>query len=84
MQLQFVNNKDIIRAEESVLVKHKRNIQSVSRNLENFVEQLKQKYNAILFRMLYHNILAVLGRSILKQLKYKKEKKNWKYYSLKC
>ena len=32
----------------------------LSRNHENLVEQLKHKCGIILFRMLYHNIIAVL------------------------
>ena len=66
VQCQFVNNKDKTRAEESTLkinlVEHKRNIQILSRNHANFVQQLKYKDGAILFRMLYDNILTVLRR----------------------
>ena len=50
------------------------NLQVLSRNHENFVEQLKHKYGVILFRMLYHNILAVLPRANLEQLKHKNNK----------
>ena len=75
---QFVNTKDKARAKESILkwnlVEHKRNIQILSRNHENFVEQLKHKSGITLFRMLYINILAVLRRSDLDQLKRKNNK----------
>ena len=50
------------------------NLQVLSRNHENFVEQLKHKYGVILFRMLYHNIVAVLRRANLEQLKHKNNK----------
>ena len=50
------------------------NLQVLSRNHENFVEQLKHKYGVILFRMLYHNIVAVLRRTNLEQLKHKNNK----------
>ena len=66
LQGQFVNNKGKTKAEESTLkinlVEHKRNMQILSRNHANFVQQLKHKDGAILFRMLYHNILTVLRR----------------------
>ena len=78
MQGQFVNIKDKTSAEESILksnlVEHKRNIQILSRNHENFVEQLNHKYGVILLRMLYLNILAVLRKSNLEQLKRKNNK----------
>ena len=75
---QFINSKDKTRVEESIfksnLVEHKRNIQILSKNHENFVEQLKHRYGVILFRMLYLNILAVLRKSDLEQLKRKNNK----------
>ena len=43
----------------------------LSRNNENFVEQLKHRYGVILFKMLYHDILAILWISNLEQLKRK-------------
>ena len=50
------------------------NLQVLSRNHEKFVEQLKHKYGVILLRMLYHNIVAVLRRTNLEQLKRKNNK----------
>ena len=56
------------RAEESILdnnlVEHKRNVQILSRNHENFE---KRKYGVILYRMIYLNILAVLRRAVKTQ-----------------
>ena len=78
VQDQFVNNKDKTRSEESILksnlVAHKRNIQILSGNHEDFAEQLKQKYGAILFRMLFLKILAVSQRPNLEHLKHKNNK----------
>ena len=53
----------------------------LSRNHETFAEHLKHKYGVILFRMLYLNILAVLQRSNLEQIKHKNYK--FKMLSLK-
>ena len=68
IQRQFVNNKDKTRVEESILennlVEHKRNVQILSRNHENFE---KHKYGVILYRMIYLNILAVLRRAVKTQ-----------------
>ena len=50
------------------------NIEILSINHENFVEQSKHKYGVTLFRMLYLNILALLRRSNLEQLKRKNNK----------
>ena len=75
VQCQFSNNKDKTRAKESILksslVEDKRNIHTLSRNHKHFVEQLTHKYGVILFRMLYLNMLAVLRRSSLEQLRRK-------------
>ena len=78
VQDQFVNNKDKTRSEESILksnlVAHKRNMQILSGNHEDFAEQLKQEYGVILFRMLYLKILAVSQRPNLEHLKRKNNK----------
>lgn len=85
MQGQFVNNEDkncrqkvnIKEQErESNLVEHKENLLNLSRNYDNFVEQLKHKHGVIFLKMLYHEILSVLllQRLNLEQLKRKNNK----------
>ena len=78
VQDQFVNNKDKAGSEESILksnlVAHKRNIQTLSGNHEDFAKQLKQKYGVILFRMFYLKILPGSQRPNLEHLKRKNNK----------
>ena len=78
VQDQFVNNKDKAGSKESILksnlVAHKRNIQTLSGNNEDFAKQLKQKYGVILFRMFYLKISPGSQRPNLEHLKRKNNK----------
>ena len=73
VQCQLFNNKCKTRVEQ--FSRTQKEYADLSRNHENFVEQLKYKYyGAILFRMFYNNILAILRRSKLEQFKSKNNK----------